>query len=69
MHRSTGRRFWRRRQWVRPILPGFRLVLLPEPTVFAKSWKRQARFIPRMKPAIRSAKLAGWREAVRKLLS
>ena len=50
-------------------LAGLHAGLLPEPPVFAKSWKRQARFTPRMKPAIRSAKLAGWREAVRKLLS
>lgn len=50
-------------------LAGLHSGLLPEPPVFAKSWKRQARFTPRMKPAIRSAKLAGWREAVRKLLS
>jgi glycerol kinase len=50
-------------------LAGLQAGLLPEPSVFAKSWKRQARFTPKMKPAIRLAKLAGWREAVRKLLS
>ncbi len=50
-------------------LAGLQAGLLPKPEVFAKSWKRQKRFTPKMDAATRSKKLAGWKEAVRKLLA
>jgi glycerol kinase len=42
---------------------------LPKPSEFAKSWKRDRRFTPKMKQAERESKYAGWQEAVRKLLA
>ena len=50
-------------------LAGLQAGLLPPPEVFARSWKRDKRFMPKMKKEIREAKYAGWREAVRKLLA
>jgi glycerol kinase len=50
-------------------LAGFKAGLLPEPGQFAKSWKRQTRFAPKMKAEEREAKYKGWTEAVRRLLS
>lgn len=50
-------------------LAGLQAGLLPKPSVFAKTWKRDVRFAPKMKVAEREAKYAGWKEAVRKLLS
>ncbi len=50
-------------------LAGLQAGLLPKPSVFAKSWKRDVRFTPKMKPELRAAKYAGWQEAVRKLLA
>lgn len=50
-------------------LAGLRAGLLPKPSEFAKSWKRQRRFTPRMKQAEREMKYAGWQDAVRKLLA
>ncbi|MCB1380017.1 MAG: glycerol kinase GlpK [Alphaproteobacteria bacterium] len=50
-------------------LAGYRAGLLPEPSIFARSWKRQMRFRPKMRAAERMAKYAGWQEAVRKLLA
>jgi glycerol kinase len=50
-------------------LAGYQAGLLPEPAVFAKRWKREKRFTPKMKPAMRETKYAGWKEAVRKLLA
>ena len=50
-------------------LAGLQAGLLPQPSVFAKSWKRNARFTPKMKTSLREAKYAGWKDAVRKLLS
>jgi glycerol kinase len=50
-------------------LAGLQAGLLPEPEVFARSWKRQKRFTPRMTPAMRGAKRAGWADAVRKTLA
>jgi glycerol kinase len=50
-------------------LAGWRAGLYPAPAEFASSWKRDRRFSPRMKPAERDAKLAGWRDAVRRTLS
>lgn len=50
-------------------LAGLQAGLLPKPSVFAKSWKRDTRFAPKMKAAEREAKYQGWKEAVRKLLA
>jgi glycerol kinase len=50
-------------------LAGLKAGLLPKPSEFATSWKRQKRFTPRMKAAEREAKYLGWQEAVRKLLA
>lgn len=50
-------------------LAGLQAGLLPKPAQFAKSWKRETRFTPRMKPSERDAKYAGWKDAVRKLLA
>ncbi|MEI7599107.1 MAG: glycerol kinase GlpK [Aestuariivirga sp.] len=50
-------------------LAGLKIDLFPEPSRFAKSWKKQKRFTPKMKPAERDARYAGWKDAVRKLLA
>ena len=50
-------------------LAGFKIGLFPEPARFAKSWKKQKRFTPKMKPAERETRYAGWKDAVRKLLA
>jgi glycerol kinase len=50
-------------------LAGFRAGLLPGPAEFARRWKRDRRFTPKLKPALREAKYRGWQEAVRKLLA
>jgi glycerol kinase len=50
-------------------LAGLQAGLLPKPAAFARSWTRDTRFAPRMKPATREAKYAGWKDAVRKLLA
>jgi len=50
-------------------LAGMRAGLLPKPEIFAKTWKRQKRFIPKMDAESRARKLAGWVEAMRKLLA
>ena len=50
-------------------LAGLQAGLLPSPEVFANTWKRQKRFMPKMDPAMREQKYAGWKEAVRKLLA
>jgi glycerol kinase len=50
-------------------LAGLQVGLLPEPTKFAKNWKRDKRFTPKMKKDVRAAKYAGWKDAVRKLLA
>ncbi len=50
-------------------LAGLQAGLLPPPKLFAKTWKRDKRFTPKMKAAERDAKYAGWKDAVRKLLA
>ena len=50
-------------------LAGLQAGLLPPPKQFAKTWKRDKRFAPKMKAATRDAKYAGWKDAVRKLLA
>jgi glycerol kinase len=50
-------------------LAGLQAGMLPKPDVFAKMWKRQKRFAPKMDAKTRAQKRAGWAEAVRKLLA
>ena len=50
-------------------LAGLQAGLLPKPEVFAKTWKRQKRFVPKMDAETRARKRAGWAESVRKLLA
>ena len=50
-------------------LAGLQAGLLPNPEIFAKTWKRQKRFMPKMDAKTRARKIAGWREAMRKLLA
>ena len=50
-------------------LAGLQAGLLPKPEVFARTWKRQKRFLPKMDADARNKKLDGWKDAVRKLLS
>ena len=50
-------------------LAGLQAGLLAKPEVFAKTWKRQKRFTPKMDADTRALKQAGWAEAVRKLLA
>jgi glycerol kinase len=50
-------------------LAGYASGLCPAPAEFAKGWKLDRRFMPEMPATQREAKYAGWREAVRKLLS
>ncbi len=50
-------------------LAGLQAGLLPKPAVFAKTWKRNMRFVAKMKPALRDAKYQGWKDSVRKLLA
>jgi glycerol kinase len=50
-------------------LAGLQAGLLPPPEKFATRWSRDKRFSPKMKPALREEKYAGWKDAVRKLLA
>ena len=50
-------------------LAGLRAGLLPKPEVFAQTWKRQKRFMPKMDAESRARKLGDWVEAMRKLLA
>ncbi len=50
-------------------LAGLQAGLLPKPEVFAKTWKRQKRFTPKMDEETRVFKLAGWKQSVAKLLN
>ena len=43
--------------------------LLPKPEIFAKTWRRQKRFMPKLDAETRASKLAGWADAMRKLLA
>ncbi len=49
-------------------LAGYRAGIHPPPDAFARGWKRDRRFLPRMKPAERSERLAGWQDAVARTL-
>ncbi len=48
-------------------LAGFQAGILPAPERFADSWRLDRRFMPAMAPETRTAKLAGWQDAVRRL--
>jgi glycerol kinase len=50
-------------------LAGLAQGLCPEPEEFAKSWKLEKRFLPKMPAELREQKYGGWQEAMRKLLS
>lgn len=48
-------------------LAGHQAGILPEPKRFADSWRLERRFLPSMAEETRTQKLAGWRDAVRRL--
>ncbi len=48
-------------------LAGLRAGLLPPPVSFARQWKRQKTFKPKLKAELREAKYLGWLDCVRKL--
>ena len=50
-------------------LAGLKVGLMPEPATFARAWKRDKRFTPRLDAKTREARYAGWKNAVRKLLA
>ena len=50
-------------------LAGLQAGLYPQPEEFAKLWRLDKRFSPKMDAKLRERKYAGWREAVRKLLA
>ena len=47
-------------------LAGYAAGVCPDPATFAKSWKLDRRFEPRLDAAVRDRKWAGWRDAVRR---
>ena len=49
-------------------LAGLAAGVCPAPDAFAKSWKRERRFVPRMEASTRARKWAGWQDAVRRTL-
>jgi glycerol kinase len=49
-------------------LAGHKAGVYPPPAVFARSWKRDRRFSPRMGAAERAARFAGWRDAIQRTL-
>jgi glycerol kinase len=50
-------------------LAGLAQGLCPDPQEFAKGWKLERRFTPKMVADLRERKYHGWKEVVRKLLS
>jgi glycerol kinase len=50
-------------------LAGLKAGLCPLPEEFARTWKLDRRFRPKMKPAERGRKLAGWHDAVTRTLT
>jgi glycerol kinase len=50
-------------------LAGRRAGVWPDESGFAKSWRLDRRFTPKMTKKDRAASLAGWRDAVRRTLS
>jgi glycerol kinase len=49
-------------------LAGLSAGVFPEPEQFADTWRLERRFAPLLDPATRERKLAGWRDAVSRLL-
>jgi glycerol kinase len=49
-------------------LAGLKAGIYPGPDEFARSWRLERRFIPRMKEAERAQKYAGWKDAVSRTL-
>jgi len=49
-------------------LAGLAAGICPPPDEFAKSWKRERRFVPQMDRGVRARKWAGWQHAVRRTL-
>jgi glycerol kinase len=50
-------------------LAGWQAGLYPEPEEFARSWRRERAFEPRMAAAEREARYRGWRDAVARAVS
>ncbi len=50
-------------------LAGLATGVCPQPADFARGWALQRRFLPAMADAVRTAKYAGWQDAVRRTLS
>ena len=50
-------------------LAGLATGICPEPDAFAATWRRERRFAPAMDAATRERKLAGWRAAVRRVIT
>jgi glycerol kinase len=50
-------------------LAGLQAGLYPEPAEFAKSWRLDKRFVPKMKSEMRAQKYSGWQDALGRTLS
>jgi glycerol kinase len=50
-------------------LAGLAAGVCPQPDEFARTWKREQRFVPRMDAGLRARKWAGWQDAVRRTLN
>ena len=50
-------------------LAGMQVGFYPELEEFAKTWKRENRFTPKMPSSIRFKKLSGWKDAIKRTLS
>lgn len=50
-------------------LAGAYVGVWPDQEKFSENWKREARFEPQMEAELRDQKIAGWRDAVRRVLS
>ncbi|HLN10217.1 MAG TPA: glycerol kinase GlpK [Xanthobacteraceae bacterium] len=50
-------------------LAGVAAGICPKPDEFARSWRRERRFVPAMDAATRQRRLSGWRDAVRRVVS
>ena len=50
-------------------LAGMQVGLYPQPAVFARTWKLETRFKPKMKPQEREARYALWKDAVSRTLT
>jgi glycerol kinase len=50
-------------------LAGFQAGIYPQPEDFAKSWRVDKRFMPRMKEEERARKYSGWKDAVARTIT